>query len=600
MLTALKSSLNFMKKPERTHWLFLSSLRATLALLDLAALLALGFVVSSSAAFVAGGSDPDRVLTFGSISLPAANAQSLPWFALGILALFLLKAGFSLLLTRQLAYLAARIEARAAYEIADRIFGRDLTRARSVRSEDFTFAIQVGSPSAFNGIPNAISTLIAETTLFVVIGFGFLVVDPIATGFAFAYFGLMAFLIHAALGGLMEKSAQRVGSSTIESNVAIGDLTRVFRELYVSGFRREFINRIYFGRLGAAEGQATQTFLSGMPRYIVEAALIVGVAAFVGVQLAISDFVSAITTIGIFLAGGFRLTAALLPLQSAMLSLKTMIPHAEKAFSILSLPSSGLEPVVGPPRVSKAKGPYGVQVRSLSFTFPDSTNPILKGVDFGIKPGQQVAVIGPSGAGKSTLADILCLLNQPSEGSVDFVSPSGDRIEEYDELSIGYVPQSPEMVNGSIAENVALGLPVDQIEEAKVLRALEIANLSDLIVSLPAGIYTDLGTQRDTLSGGQLQRIGLARAIYSNPGFLVLDEATSALDASSEQAIVQALDKIKEETTVLIIAHRLNTIQHCDNVVLLESGRLTDSGTFPELVSSNPRVQALVEIMRIK
>lgn len=600
MLNAFKSSLNFMTKSERASWLFLSGVRSALALLDLAALLALGFVVSSSAAFVTGGSDPDRVLTFGSISLPAANAQSLPWFALGILTLFLMKAGFSLVLIRQLAHLSARIEARAAYEIADRIFGSDLSRARSVRSEDFIFAIQVGSPSAFNSIPNAMGTLISETTLFMVIGLGFLIVDPIATVFAFAYFGVMALLIHAALGGLMEKSAQRVGLSTVESNVAIGDLTRVFRELYVSGLRREYINRVYSGRLGAAQGQATQTFLSGMPRYIVEAALIVGVAAFVGVQLAISDFVAAITTIGIFLAGGFRLTAALLPLQSALLSIKTVIPNADRAFSILSLPSSGSRPIAGSLTVRKTRGPYGVRVRNLSFTHQDSSNPVLEKVDFEIKPGQLVAVIGPSGAGKSTLADLICLLNSPSQGSIDFVSSSGTPITEHEAVSIGYVPQSPEMVNGSIAENVALGLSVDQIEESKVLRALEIANLTDVVDSLPLGIHTDLGTQRDTLSGGQLQRIGLARAIYSNPGLLVLDEATSALDANSEQAIVQALERVREETTVLIVAHRLNTIQHCDKVFLLESGRLTDSGTFPDLVSRNARVKALVEIMRIK
>jgi ATP-binding cassette, subfamily B, bacterial PglK len=600
MLNAFKSTLRFMTKSERASWFFLSSVRSALALLDLAALLALGFVVSSSAAFVTGGSDPDRVLTFGPISLPAANAQSLPWFALGILALFLLKAAFSLALTRQLAYLSARIEARAAYEIADRIFGWDLNRARSVRSEDFIFAIQAGSPSAFNSIPNAMGTLISEITLFVIIGIGFLVIDPIATVFAFAYFGVMAFLIHAALGGLMEKYAKMVGSSTVESNMAIGDLTRVFRELYVSGFRREYINRIYFGRLAAAQGQATQTFLSGMPRYIVEAALIVGVAAFVGVQLAISDFVSAITTIGIFLAGGFRLTAALLPLQSALLSIKTMLPNAERAFSILSLPSSGSRPLEESLLVSKTKGPYGVKVRNLSFTHQDSLTPVLENIDFEIKPGQLVAVMGPSGAGKSTLADLLCLLNSPSQGSIDFVSSSGISITEHQAVSIGYVPQSPEMVNGSIAQNVALGLSVDQIEESEVLRALDIANLSDLIGSLPAGIHTDLGTQRDTLSGGQLQRIGLARALYFNPGLLVLDEATSALDANSEHAIVQALERIRDETTVLIVAHRLNTIQHCDNVFLLESGRLTDSGIFPDLVSRNSRVQALVEIMRIK
>ena len=585
---------------ERISWFSLSGVRSMLSLLDLAALLVVGFVVSSSAAFISGGSDPNRVISLGNINLPAANTQSLPWFALGILALFLLKAALSLLLTRQLAYLSARIEARAAFEIADRVYGLDLNRARSLRSEEFIYAIQVGSPSAFNSIPNAMSTLISESTLFVVIGIGFLIVDPIATVFAFSYFGVMALIIHSALGSVMEKYANRVRSSTIQANMAIGDLTRVFRELSVSRQKENYIDRIYSGRSQAAKSLATQTFLSGMPRYIVEAALVIGVAAFVAVQLAVSDFNSALTTIGIFLAGGFRLTAALLPLQAALLNIKTMIPNATSAFSVLALPPSGAKPADRKVGVNPLMGPYGVHVRDLYFQYPDASDPVLCGIDLEIKPGQQVAIMGPSGSGKSTLADLICLLNSPTQGSIEFFSNSGTATADLNELSIGYVPQSPDMVNGSIAQNVALGLSGDEIDQGEVMRALELANLLELVQGLPQGIHTDLGTQRDSLSGGQLQRIGLARALYFRPGLLILDEATSALDANSEQSIVESLVEIKKDTTVLIVAHRLNTIQYCDNVFVLESGRLTDSGAFPDLVARNPKVRALVEIMRIK
>jgi ATP-binding cassette subfamily C protein len=217
-----------------------------------------------------------------------------------------------------------------------------------------------------------------------------------------------------------------------------------------------------------------------------------------------------------------------------------------------------------------------------------------------IHAGQQVALIGPSGAGKSTLADLICNLNTPTSGLIEFVSSSGLTIANHDELSIGYVPQNPEMVNGSIAQNIALGRSFNEIDKDEVRRVLKLANLSDVVAALPDGIDTDLGAHRDSLSGGQLQRIGLARAMYGQPGLLVLDEATSALDVQSEHAIVETLNRIRKQTTVLIIAHRLNTIQHCDNVFLVESGAVTDSGTFPELLERNLRVQALVEIMRIK
>jgi ATP-binding cassette subfamily C protein len=487
-----------------------------------------------------------------------------------------------------------------AFEIADRVFGSDLSRARSLRSEDFIFAIQVGSPAAFNGIPNAVSTMFSETTLFLIIGIGFLIVDPVATVFAIGYFGVMAFLIHAALGGLMEKYAIEVGSRTLESNLAIGDLTRVFRELHVSGLRYEYMNKIYLGRSGAAKAFAGQTFLGSMPRYIVEAALLIGVAGFVGVQLAISDFVSAITTIGIFLAGGFRLTAAMLPLQSALLSFKSLIPIASRAISVLSLPKEKERTKQWSRGTIKTQGPYGVRIRNATFTHSDSSDPVLRDVNIEINAGQQVALMGPSGAGKSTLADLICNLNAPTSGLIEFLNSSGLIIETNEQLSIGYVPQNPEMVNGSIAQNIALGRSSNQIDMEEVQRVLNLANLSDVVAALPEGVNTDLGAHRDSLSGGQLQRIGLARAMYGQPGLLVLDEATSALDIQSEYAIVETLRRIRKRTTVIIISHRLNTIQHCDNVFLIESGAVTDSGTFPELLNRNHRVQALVEIMRIK
>jgi ATP-binding cassette subfamily C protein len=162
------------------------------------------------------------------------------------------------------------------------------------------------------------------------------------------------------------------------------------------------------------------------------------------------------------------------------------------------------------------------------------------------------------------------------------------------------VPQKPGLVSGTIANNVALGVDQELIDEKRVLECLSRAHLSDVIEGLPEGINSDLGKLQDSLSGGQAQRLGLARALYNRPGLLVMDEATSALDAESEAQIAKALDDLRGSVTVVLIAHRLNTIQHADKVFLIEQGRVSDRGTFKELVRRNKSVERLVELMEIR
>jgi ATP-binding cassette subfamily C protein len=216
-----------------------------------------------------------------------------------------------------------------------------------------------------------------------------------------------------------------------------------------------------------------------------------------------------------------------------------------------------------------------------------------------IPRGSQAAFIGTSGAGKSTLADLILGLLQPSSGTVaiEGLKPT-DIVRDYPGL-LGYVPQKPGMISGTITENIAIGVSADEIDQAALKEAISAAHLSEIIESLPDGLNTDIGKRKDELSGGQLQRIGLARALYSKPKLLLMDEATSALDAESENHINVALDEMRGKVTVILIAHRLNTIQRSDVVFLIDAGRVIDSGTFPELLQRNETVRKLASLMAI-
>jgi ATP-binding cassette subfamily C protein len=610
MLKAVKASLAFMTAKERSKWYFLTGLRAFLSLLDLLGILAIGFVVTSTAIFLTSGSDPNRVVEFAGLQIPAVTAQTLPWVSAAVLFLFLAKALFSVLLTKRAAFFVATIEAKSARTIAEVGFGGDLGDARKRSREEMMYAIQIGSPHAFNVLLNAVNSLISEAILFLLICVGFIFVDPWATLAAVLYFGLIAFVMQYFVGSLMTKAGQIGAEGTLTANSAISDLLSVFRELLVLGKRGKYIDGIYKARVDAAKSAATQYYLSGMPRYIIEAALLVGVALFVLAQALAGDIIRSAATIGIFLSGGFRLTAALLPLQNALLTINSVLPSARTAHEILEL-ATVHESTTRPKNASKAEiselnensnsnSPIGVEFKDVTFSYPDADHPAIKNASLRVEPGTQVALMGPSGAGKSTIADLLCAVLTPTSGTI-VRSDSTNGLDVFEALGrVSYVPQRPGLVSGTILENVALAESKDEVNREQAMEALKLANLGGLISELPDGLDTSLGKLQDGLSGGQMQRLGLARALYTKPGLLIMDEATSALDADSEAEIQKALDSMRGRVTVVLIAHRLNTIQHADKVILLEDGLVKDSGTFKELIVRNPSVERAVELMNVE
>jgi len=610
MLKAIKASLAFMTPQERSKWFFLTGIRALLSLLDLLGILAIGFVVTSTAIFLTSGSDPNRVLEFAGLEIPAVTAQTLPWVSATVLVLFLAKALFSVLLTRRAAFFVATVEAKAARTIAEIGFGGDLGDARKRSREEMMYAIQAGSPSAFNTLLNSVNVLFSEAVLFVLICIGFLFVDPWATLAAVVYFGFIAFVMQYFVGSLMTKAGQIAAEGAVAANTAISDLLSVFRELLVLGKRGKYIDGIYRARADAANSAANQYYLSGMPRHIIEAALLVGVALFVLSQALGGDIVKSAATVGVFLSGGFRLTAALLPLQNALLTINSALPSARTAHEILELAAvhesrtrfNNATKAEAPEldQSSNSNYPIGVEFRDVSFVYPDADKPALKNASFVVKPGTQVALMGPSGAGKSTIADLLCAVLTPTSGTI----VRSDSINGLDGFAptgrASYVPQRPGLVSGTILDNVALAESEVEANRERALEALKLANLAGLISELPDGLDTPLGKLQDGLSGGQMQRLGLARALYTKPGLLIMDEATSALDAESEAEIQKALDSMRGNVTVVLIAHRLNTIQHADKVILVEDGLVRDSGTFKELVARNPSVERVVDLMKVE
>jgi len=214
-----------------------------------------------------------------------------------------------------------------------------------------------------------------------------------------------------------------------------------------------------------------------------------------------------------------------------------------------------------------------------------------------VPSGSYAAIVGPSGAGKTTLVDLMLGLYEPDSGRILLNDLSPLELRQRIPGLISYVPQKPGLVSGTLANNVALGLRDESINEELVWGALRKAQLGQLVESLPQGIYSSLGSHSDALSGGQIQRLGLARALYTEPRLIILDEATSALDAATEASIAEAIQNLGSETTVVVIAHRLSTIQHADVVHVVDDGQVLASGKFKDVRKRVPMIEEYVKLM---
>jgi ABC-type multidrug transport system fused ATPase/permease subunit len=269
----------------------------------------------------------------------------------------------------------------------------------------------------------------------------------------------------------------------------------------------------------------------------------------------------------------------------------SMNAHALKdVLDLMSAPASSARPAA--PGGATLPASIAIEAKDLWFSYSEDEH-VLKGISLIIRPGERVAFIGKTGSGKSTLIDVLMGLLRPGRGQLLLggIAMSDSNVTEW-QGRIAHVPQAIFLSDDSIAANIAFGSSEDEIDMARVLAAAERADVRSFVEQLPEGFATTVGERGIRLSGGQRQRIGIARALYKNATVLVLDEATSALDAATEASIMDSIAGLDRELTIILIAHRLSTVEGCDTIYRLESGRIVQSGSYEEVVLSSGEVAA--------
>lgn len=355
------------------------------------------------------------------------------------------------------------------------------------------------------------------------------------------------------------------------------------KEVKLLGRESNFLGKYSTHNIQSARVGEYQITLQQLPRLWLELLAVTGMTLLILSMIAQDrDLLQIAPTLGLFAIAAFRLMPSMSRILGAVQSLRFGLPVINTLHEELNL--------VTPKTVEKVQSnniavlQKAVRLVDIGYTYPGASKPALQGLNVSIQQGETIGFIGSSGAGKSTLVDILLGLLTPDSGVVSVDSIDIRKNPRNWQDQIGYVPQNIFLTDDTLCSNIAFGLPPEQVNENAVWRAIQAAQLEDFVRGLPQGLETMVGERGVRLSGGQRQRIGIARSLYYDPEVLVLDEATSSLDVDTENEVMQAVRSLHGSKTIIIVAHRLSTVEYCDRLYRLEQGRVVEEGVPAEML----------------
>jgi ABC-type multidrug transport system fused ATPase/permease subunit len=554
----------------REKFLVLSSVlvRSGLVALDLAGIFLVGVVVSLVSGTIIAPTSPLFAVLGWLREQGFQNGYAvILGFAIGF---FVLKGVLSFAVTFVTANYVGRIEARKARQAFQGIFKGEMGDIGSLGRQEILHGLTNSMNSAFGQTINVTAAIAGEVALLIGVSIYLAIVNFALFIFVAIFFSAVGFLMQASVGNLTGVFAKRQHESLMRSQVTILDSVSNFKQLAI-GDSTAFVDAFSFDRSKSARSTAVYSTLGTLPRYITEIAVMVGVGLLVLQRGSASSSITA-STIAVFLAGIFRIVASMLPLQSGLSYFKSLKYDSELGFQMVERFAQKTES--SNTAAYETGVPPIVRVREVDFTYQGRSEKVISRATFEIRSGSYCAVVGSSGAGKSTLVDLILGLYKPDAGQVEIDGQTPRRFIETYPDAVGYVPQTTTLISGSLLENITMQPRVAKFDQARLEFALRMANIEELVQELPEGLKSVLGPDGVSLSGGQAQRVGLARALYKKPRLLILDEATSALDDASESAIRDALQSLRGKVTIIVIAHRTSTLKSADQVLSVKSRRV--------------------------
>jgi ABC-type bacteriocin/lantibiotic exporter with double-glycine peptidase domain len=424
-----------------------------------------------------------------------------------------------------------------------------------------------------------------------------IIVAPKIAVLAGVVLGVVYSTIYLLMRGWLKQLGQVRNQANDDRFTAVSEAFGAVKEVKAGGHEQAYLSRFATPAKVYAKGQANVSVIGLLPRFALEAIAFGGMLLIMLYQIKQSGgLAAALPIVTLFAITGYRVMPALQQIYVALTQLRFVGPaledlHADLVSLKAARAAKELQPNRSPMQVTQV-----IELNQVVYRYPNALRPAIRGINMTIPAHSSVGLVGATGSGKSTTVDVILGLLEPQNGTLTI---DGQVINEANrrewQCSIGYVPQQIYLADDTVSANIAFGVSAQDVDQHAVERAAKIARLHDFVtVELPRGYATPVGERGVRLSGGQRQRIGLARALYNCPGVLILDEATSALDNLTERAVIEAVMSIRKNITIVLIAHRLNTVRYCDKIYLFDNGEVKAGGTYDELMRTNYEFMTMV------
>lgn len=524
---------------------------------------------------------------------------------IGILAAVILlsRTFISIYFIRRTLYFFTNRSAMLSSHLVSRLLSQNLLMIQERTTQELLYATTYGTNSLMVGVFANAANFLADLALLLVLTCALFLVDPLIAVSTIALLGFISFAIYKILSERARTLGKLDSQLNIDSSATILEVLATYRESVVRNRRGYYVEKIQNLRLKLASTQAEMSFMPNISKYIVETTVIFGSIVIAAMQFLTQDAQHAFATLSVFMGAASRLAPTLLRLQQGMLFMRNNIGTASTTLNLIdALRRSGEIVSDRKSLVESYSFNYlgfdpEITIGGVYLMYPGSTTYALEDISLRIAPGSFIALVGPSGAGKTTLVDALLGVLIPERGEIKISGLSPQTASLRWPGAISYLPQEVYISKGSIRENIALGYPAEIATDDRIKHCLQMAHLTEFVESLPDKIDSKVGEQGSQMSGGQRQRLGIARALFTGSKLLVFDEATSALDAETEASVSEAISKLKGQTTVVMIAHRLSTVRSADVVFYLDNGRIIASGSFDEVRRAVPNFDEQAKLM---
>ena len=576
----------FTKKDRTKFWLLVTAQMAT-GFLDLIGAGLISLVVMLLISAFQGPESIPYFLDLVVDNFPIRNLSPIQMaVTIGLFsaAFFIIKSILSVILLRKnLRFLGLR-HSKIVGDLLSSLLNKNLLFIESKASQDLSYALLQGTSYLTIELLAPLAIGLTEATLLILFATLMFFVDPYLMVCVVLFFGIVGTSLHRYLGGWALEVGEEVARANSSSFRKLQETLENFRTLKVLGKEEYFLKDIEGDVRQGAMAHSSRRFIEQIPKFTLEVTLILGILALGFSQLSQQDLASSSITVVIFLTIAVRSTPSMLRLQSVFISLRNAKGQSKETIEFIQNLWDEPNQIPKSTELITGKKPFPtILLSDISFTYPGNSVPTIQKLSFELLKNQSLAIVGRSGAGKSTLVDIILGILSPQEGEVVINSLDPTSAISMWRNEIVYIPQETMLLSKSIAENIAFGVPDNEIDLDRIWKSLEVVQLSEFVMSLPDQLNTQIGAVGIKLSGGQKQRIGLSRAVYLEPKILFLDEATSALDSITESQISSTIQEIAKRSTVVVIAHRLSTVKAVDRVLYLEKGKAGVFGTFDEV-----------------